>query len=139
MPTTGRAAQASGHTRRMADRSFRACCDKADPDLAVGETFDVPRPLSARTWTDDRGVTWRRRGQGSLTPKHARKLMSRAEVSVMHVCGGAVHEHLGPDRQSLAGEIEEYWAGRADPMASFEMGEFRDDAEHVMVMVLEGC
>ena len=68
MPIRGRAAQASRHTRRMADRSFRACCDKADPDLAVGETFDVPRPLSERAWTDDRGVTWRRRGQGPLTP-----------------------------------------------------------------------
>jgi hypothetical protein len=57
----------------------------------------------------------------------------------MHVYDGAVHEHAGRDREGLAVEIEEYWAGHADPMSKFDLGEFRDDAHHVMVMVVEGC
>jgi hypothetical protein len=57
----------------------------------------------------------------------------------MHVYDGAVHEHAGRDRDGLAVEIEEYWAGHADLMSSFDLGEFRDDAHHVLVMVVEGC
>jgi hypothetical protein len=57
----------------------------------------------------------------------------------MHVDGGAVHEHIGPDRSGLVAEVEEYWAGRADPMASFDLAEFRDDTHRLMVMIVEGC
>jgi hypothetical protein len=64
-----------------------------------------------------------------VTPKQARKLLHRDDVRVMHVYGGPVHEHLESDREGLAGDIEEYWAGRADPMTSFEVGEFRDEAQ----------
>ncbi|WP_166678388.1 hypothetical protein [Kribbella kalugense] len=42
----------------------------------------------------------------------------------MHVYDGAVHEHAGRDREGLAVEIEEYWAGHADPMSSFDIGSF---------------
>jgi metallophosphoesterase superfamily enzyme len=54
-----------------------------------------------------------------------------AGVTVMHVYDGEAHEHVGPDREELAVEMEEYWTGHAHPMASFEAGEFRDDAGHV--------
>jgi hypothetical protein len=57
----------------------------------------------------------------------------------MHVYNGAVHEHVGADRSGLSAEVELYWAGHADPMASFEIGEFRDDGHRVMVMIVEGC
>ncbi|WP_432881110.1 hypothetical protein ACQPYH_36680 [Kribbella sp. CA-245084] len=52
---------------------------------------------------------------------------------------GAVHEHVGADRSGLAAEVERYWDGHADPMASFEIGEFRDGDHRVMVMIVEGC
>jgi len=117
----------------------RECCEKAVPEIPFGETFYAPQPLAGKTWTDEHGVTWRRRGQGLLTPKQARKLLSRSDITVMHVYDGAVHEHAGRDREGLAVAIEEYWAGHADPMSSFDLGEFRDDAHHVMVMVVEGC
>jgi hypothetical protein len=57
----------------------------------------------------------------------------------MHLYGGAVHEHEGPDRAGLVADVEEYWEGHAHPMASFDLGEFRDNAHHVMVMIVEGC
>jgi hypothetical protein len=52
---------------------------------------------------------------------------------------GALHEHAGRDREGSAVEIEEYWAGHADPMSSLNLGEFRDDVNPVMVLVVEGC
>lgn len=39
----------------------------------------------------------------------------------------------------LVADIEEYWDGQADPMASFEIGEFRDETHRVLVMIVEGC
>lgn len=123
----------------MSGRSHRECCESAVVELAIGEVFDVPRPLRYRTWTDDHGVAWRRRGQGALTPTQARRLLARTDVKVMHVYNGAVHEHVGADRSGLSAEVEQYWAGHADPMASFEIGEFRDDGHRVMVLIVEGC
>lgn len=99
----------------------------------------MPQPLAGKDWTDAEGVTWRRRGQGRLSQRQARKLLSRSEVHVMHVHLGAVHEHQGADRDSLISEVEAFWAGDVEPMATFDMGEFRDTSHRVMVMIVEGC
>jgi len=123
----------------MSGRPHRECCESAAPELPIGEVFDVPRPLRHRTWTDEHGVAWRRRGQGTLTPTQARRLLARTDVKVMHVYDGAVHEHVGADRSGLVAEVEQYWDGHADPMATFDIGEFRDDDHRVMVMIVEGC
>jgi hypothetical protein len=123
----------------MDARPHRKPCSDAEPELRIGEKYEVPQPLAGKIWTDDQGVTWRRRGQGLLTPKQARKLLARSDVLVMHVYLGAVHEHQGADRAGLTYEIEEYWAGHAQPMAYFDVGEFRNDAHHVMLMIVEGC
>ena len=99
----------------------------------------MPQPLSGKVWTDAEGVPWRRRGQGLLTARQARKLLSRADVRVMHVYLGAVHEHTGADRAGLMAEVDTFWAGQAAPMATFDIGEFRDETHRVMVMIVEGC
>jgi hypothetical protein len=125
--------------RVIPDPEHRVCCEKARPRLPVGEVFDVPQPLRHRTWTDRHGVTWRRRGQGTLTPNQARKLLARTDVHVMHVYNGAVHEHVGADRSGLVAEVEQYWAGHTQPMASFDIGELRDDAHRIMAMIVENC
>ncbi len=74
-----------------------------------------------------------------LNPKQARRLLSRSDVAVMHVFLGAAHAHQGADRDGLAAEVEEYWVGKAHPMTSFDLGEFRDPAHRVMVIIVEGC
>lgn len=129
--------RAARHTRGKSHRPHRDVCAKADPELAVGEIFDVPRPFARKTWAD--GDTWHRRGRGLLSPKRARKLLSRADTTLMHVFGGAAHEHVGPAREGLVAKLEEFWAGNADPRSTFELGEFRDNADNVMVMIVEGC
>lgn len=123
----------------MPEPSHRRPCDDALPELLDGKAFEVPQPLAGREWTDDTGVTWRRRGQGLLTQGQARRLMSRSEVHVAHVFLGAVHEHQGADRDGLIAEVEAFWAGYAASMATFDMGEFRDDSHRVMVIIVEGC
>jgi hypothetical protein len=80
-----------------------------------------------------------RRGQGTLSPAQARRLLAGTDVRVMHVYDGAVHEHVGSDRSGLIDEVERHWDGDADSMAVFDLGEFRDDARRVMVMIVEGC
>src|SRR5689334_25041586 len=103
----------------MSGPPHRKPCKDAEPALRFGEEFQAPQPLAGRTWTDDDGVMWGRRGQGLLMPKEARKLLALSDVRVMHLYFGAVHAHEGADRVGLVDEIEEYWAGRAHPMASF--------------------
>lgn len=123
----------------MSRPSHRQVCENADVDLAPGEAFGVPRPLGSKVWVDDRGTEWHRRGADTLAPRQARKLLSRPEVVFMHVFGGPAHEHVGSDRESLAADVEAFWAGDADPMTTFDVGEFRNEAHQVMVMIVEGC
>ena len=123
----------------MTVRSYRECCDRAKPSFETGLPFTFPQPHRERTWIDDGGVVWRRRGNEPLPPKQARKLLAGGEVRVLHVYDGAVHEHMGADREGLIQDIEEFWAGNAHPMASFDIAEFRSGDHHVMAMVAESC
>lgn len=129
----------SGHARAMPDRSYRPRCADARPEIAVGETYYVPQPLAASTWTDGEGVTWRRRGRDLLSPKQARKLLGRTDVRVMRVYDGEVHEHPHAELAALVADLEEYWAGHGHPMALFDLGELRNESHEVMVMIVEGC
>ncbi|WP_231482727.1 hypothetical protein, partial [Nocardioides sp. URHA0020] len=106
----------------------------------IGEKYEVVNPLHRRTWTDESGVLWRRRGQENLTPRQARRLFARSDALVMHVQHGAPHQHTGPNLPGLLVEVEEVWAGDDDNgMHVFDIGEFRDDSRRVLVMIVEGC
>lgn len=109
------------------------------PGTNADEAYESPRPHLDRFWTDKSGVTWRRRGQGLLTPARARRLLREPDTIVIHVYTGPAHEHVGKDRDDLVHQIEEFWAGRAHPMADFFLAEFRDPDRRVMVMVVEHC
>jgi len=124
----------------MTDMPYPTVCEAAAPDLAEGESFEVPNPLRGRTWTDERGVAWRRRGQEVLTPNRARKVLARPGVTVMHVYLGMPHEHAGRNLSGLLAEVEKVWAGdEHDPMHTFDIAEFRDEDGRVMVMIAESC
>ena len=123
----------------MSGASHRRACEDVAPALGPGQTYDVPRPLGGRVWVDDGGARWHRRGDAPLPPRQARTLLHRPDASVMHVRGGPVHEHAGTDRESLVEAVEIFWAGDADPMTTFEVGEFRNDTHQVLAMVVEGC
>lgn len=127
-------------TQGMTEAPYWSVCDQARPDLGPGETFTVRHPLRGRTWTDDAGVVWRRRGLGALLPRQARKALTRPDVQVMHVHLGHPHLHIGASLEGLLGEIERVWRGDDDHgHHTFDIGEFRDDSHRSMVMVVEGC
>jgi hypothetical protein len=61
----------------------------------------------------------------------------------MHVYGGVVHSHTGTELDELIKDLESFWAGQgdgqADPHASFDVGELRNDSGDALVMIVEGC
>jgi hypothetical protein len=57
----------------------------------------------------------------------------------MHIYDGYVHEHAEDELPGLVEEIEAYWAGAADPMASFQLREFRSEQHDAMVLIQESC
>ncbi|MEU7145572.1 hypothetical protein ABZ942_39430 [Nocardia sp. NPDC046473] len=69
----------------------------------------------------------------------ARRLLRRPDTIVYHVYVGPAHEHVGEERDDLVRRLEEFWAGRAQPMADFFLTEFRDSDHRVLVMIVEHC
>jgi hypothetical protein len=57
----------------------------------------------------------------------------------MHVYGGVVHSHTGTERDDLTADLESFWAGQADPHASFDVGELRSESGEALAMIIEGC
>ncbi|MFD6158254.1 hypothetical protein ACFWF7_34730 [Nocardia sp. NPDC060256] len=69
----------------------------------------------------------------------ARRLLRRSETIVYHVYIGPAHKVVGKDRDDLVQQLEEFWAGRAQPMADFFLNEFRDSDHRVLIMIVEHC
>lgn len=102
----------------------------------TGADYESPRPHLERFWTDTSDVTWRRQGQGQLAMARGRRLLRRSDTIVYIE---PAHEVLGEDRDDLLHRLEEFWAGRAQPMADFFLSEFRDSDHRVLVMIVEHC
>jgi len=97
-----------------------------------------PRLLRDRQWTDARGTQWRMRGP-RLDPKQARRLLRRDGVLVLLVNSPDPHLVEGDEREELLARMDEFWAERAQPMADFIVGDFRNDDYEVLVVVQESC
>jgi hypothetical protein len=97
-----------------------------------------PAPLADNHWIDQQGNRWRIRGD-LLTPKQARRLFRRPDVSVLHFYGPDCREVTGPDRDALIDRIEQFFVDAAPPMTAFAMAEFRNDLRQVTVVVQESC
>ncbi|MGX1774448.1 hypothetical protein ACWIGW_20200 [Nocardia brasiliensis] len=110
----------------------------ADPLENAAASYATPRPTK-RFWTDQNGTTWRRRGQDLLTPSRASRLLQNPDTVVFHDYVRPAHEVVGKDRADLVHQVEEFWAGRAQPMAEFRLTEFRDADHRVMVVIEEHC
>jgi hypothetical protein len=39
----------------------------------------------------------------------------------------------------LSSRLEDFWSGRAEPMADFIVGDFRSEGREVLVVVQESC
>jgi len=105
-------------------------------DWPFGETW--PRLIHDRQWTDPTGTCWHIRG-GALDGRAARKLLKRSDVRVLHVNGSQPRLVDGEEREALMARLEEFFTGKAGPFSDFQVGDFREDARHVMAVVEESC
>jgi hypothetical protein len=105
---------------------------------SIGGWLTWPRPVHDREWVDADGSVWRMRG-GPLDAKHARRLMKRPHVHVVHAYEFNVAEVRGAQRDALLARVEEFFAGNAPPYSEFELGDFRDKNRRVKLMVQESC
>jgi hypothetical protein len=97
-----------------------------------------PRLLRDREWINSTGERWHMRGH-ELEPKQARRLLKRPGVRVLHVDSPEPHEPRGPELQSLLTRLEGFWAGEAAPMNDFVVGDFRNSAHELMLVIQESC
>ena len=74
-----------------------------------------------------------------LAPKQARRLLKQPGVRVLHVDGPEPHEPHGAELESLLTRLEDFWAGEAPPMNDFVLGDFRNSAHEVMLVIQESC
>lgn len=109
--------------------------EAADPHAQVAEWA---RPMRDGTWTDPDGVCWRRRG-GPLEPKAARRLIRRPEIQVVHAYGAQPRVVDGAEAADLLARVQQFLDGDSDPYSAFTLGEFRDDARRVLLIVEELC
>lgn len=105
-------------------------------DWPFGEAW--PRLIHDRQWIDPAGTRWHIRG-GALDGRAARKLLKRSDVRVLHVNGPEPRLVDGADRQALMARLEAFFAVKAGPYSRFQVGDFRDDARHIMAVVEESC
>lgn len=114
-------------------------CPRVEDLFESGDSWTTERPLSHKHWTAPDGTTWRRRGDGELDAGHTRRLLAERHPRVYHVYDTVAHEHSGPGLDALMAYLEEFWAGRLDPMDDFRVGEFRSSEGDVMLVVQQSC
>lgn len=97
-----------------------------------------PRLLRDREWTGPDGTHWRMRGS-ELDPKQARRLLRRHGIRVLLVNSPDPELVAEDDLEDLRCRVEDFWSGRAHPMADFLVGDFRNEERGVLVVIQESC
>ena len=97
-----------------------------------------PWPVHDREWVDAEGTPWRLRG-GDLDQEQFRRLLKHPDVHVVRAYGLDVTELHDGEREALLSRVEEYFRGQAPPHSEFELGDFRDATQRVVLMVQESC
>ncbi|MBM0124537.1 hypothetical protein IMY96_07235 [Pimelobacter simplex] len=97
-----------------------------------------PRLLRDREWTDPDGTHWRMRGS-ELDAKQARRLLRRDGIRVLLVNSPDPEMVAEDDLEDLRGRLEDFWSGCAQPMADFNIGDFRNEEHGVLVVIQESC
>ena len=114
-------------------------CPRVEDMFEPGGRWTVEEPLAQKSWTAPDGTTWRRRGEGDINARDTRRLLAQRNPRVFHVYDTVPHEHNGPGLDVLVAYLEEFWAGRLDPMDDFRVGEFRSPEGDVMLVVQQSC
>jgi hypothetical protein len=123
----------------MTWEQMRKWCPQVDDLYAPGDSWTVESPLHSKFLIGPDGIKWRHRGDRELDAPHTRRLLATRQPRVYHVYDTIPHEHTGPGLDALVALLEEFWAGRLDPMDSFRIGEFRSPEGDVMLVVEQSC
>lgn len=97
-----------------------------------------PRLLRDREWTDPDGTRWHMRGS-QLDPKQARRLLRRDGIRVLLVNSPDPELVSEGDLADHRVRLEEFWSGRAQPMADFVVRDFRNEEHDVLVVIQQSC
>lgn len=114
-------------------RGLEPVVGEPDPDAGTW-----PSPMRDRQWTDGAGVIWHMRG-ARLDHRGVRRVMALPDLRVLHCYGMHPREVSGEERNELFDRLEQFFAGLAPPMSTFDVAEFRDDDRAVMLVVEESC
>lgn len=106
--------------------------------FADGTEVEWPRPVYDGSLVDAEGTMWHMRGP-ALEGERARRVVRMPDVRVVHAYGLDVVELEGSEKKELLARVEEYLRGEAPPYSVFELGEFRDEDRHVMLVAQESC
>jgi hypothetical protein len=116
-------------------RATRVTQLEVGPD---GQIVRWPRPVQDGVWVDPDGVAWRMRG-GRLDAKTARKLVRRSDIAVAWAYELDVAVLTGPQRHALLARVEAFLKGSPPPFNHFDLGDFRDEEHHQLLVVEESC
>lgn len=96
----------------------------------------IPSLLEADQFTDDRGVTWKRRG-GGLSAHDLARMIGDPKVTVLHEYLGKLREVPLADRRAFWAEAEDRM--RRSPYSGFFGQEFKSEDRRYLVVIAETC
>jgi hypothetical protein len=101
------------------------------------------QPVVDGEFTDEHGVRWELRGDGSIAWKRLEQLLKDPEVRVLRFYGNAVRDVPLGERESFSAEIRPYLTGKvfreAGDMTDFLAGEFTDGQHNHLLVVEQSC
>jgi hypothetical protein len=131
--------------KRKAERgeTFAAIVAALGPSGEGEPAFVWRQPIADGEFTDEAGVWWGLRGDGSLPWKRVEQLLKDPEVRVLRFYANAASDVLPADRESFSTEIRPYLTGKivreAGDFTDFFAGEFKDEQHHHLLVVEESC
>ncbi|WP_328330367.1 hypothetical protein OHA70_08550 [Kribbella sp. NBC_00382] len=134
-----------GHKRKAEHgKSFAAIVAEVEASRgAGGPVVAWSQPVVDGEFTDEGGVRWQLRGDGSMPWKRVEQLLKDPEVRVLRVYANEASDVLPADRESFSAEIKPYLTGKvlreAGDWTDFLAGEFKDEQHNHLLVVEQSC
>jgi hypothetical protein len=134
-----------GHKRKAEHgKSFAAIVAEVEASGGGGgPVIAWGQPVVDGEFTDEGGVRWQLRGDGSMPWKRVEQLLKDPEVRVLRVYANEASDVLPADRERFSAEIKPYLTGKvvreAGDWTDFLAGEFKDEQHHHLLVVEQSC
>ena len=101
------------------------------------------QPLVDGEFTDEVGVWWQLRGDGSIPWKRVEQLLKDPQVRVLRFYLNEARDVLPEERESFSAEIRPYLTDKivrtAGDFTDFFAGEFKDEHHNHLLLVEQSC